>query len=177
MLTGHGITGDFSPGGAHFAKTEPMNNYEWAPWLACQYKESVARTTSPIPFRHLRKVSHMPDSTLNFASSYTQWNHSQAELKRQYLLVISMPYGSAFRHLSFSNNNNVSGNILDREEWLQTYLIPSEGIAQCHWGSIHYWSARPSSTLPHLFLGCDLWTFLPPLRASNSLTSLVESPR
>ena len=176
MLTGHGITGDFSIGGAHFAKTEPMNNYVWAPWLACQYKEFVARTTSPIPFRHLRKVSHMPDSTLNFAPSYTQWNHSQAELKRQYLLVISMPYGSAFRNVSFTNDN-VSGNILDREELLQNYIIPSEGIAQCHCESIHYWSARPSSTLLHLFLGCDLWTFLPPLRASNSLTSLVESPR
>ena len=103
-------------------KTESMINYEWAPWLACQYKESVVRTTSPIPFGHLREVSHMPDSTLNFVPSYIQWNDSQAEFKRQYLLGISMPYGPAFRQFSFIYNK-VSGNILDREEWHQNYLI------------------------------------------------------
>ena len=80
----------------------------------------------------------MPESTLNFVSSYIQWNDNQAEFKRQYLLVISMPYGSAFRHLSFTYTN-VSGNILDREESLQTYITPSEVIAQWHLGSIHYW--------------------------------------
>ena len=55
-------------------------------------------------------------------SSYIQWNDSQAEFKRQYLLGISMPYGPAFRQLSFIYNK-VSGNILDREEWHQNYLI------------------------------------------------------
>ena len=99
-----------------------MINYEWAPCLDCQNKESVARTTSSISFRHLRKVSHMPESTLNFVPSYIQWNDSQAEFKRQYLLGISMPYGPAFRQFSFIYNK-VSGNILDREEWHQNYLI------------------------------------------------------
>ena len=68
------------------------------------------------------KFSHMPESTLNFVSSYIQWNDSQAEFKRQYLLGISMPYGPAFRQLSFIYNK-VTGNILDREEWHQNYLI------------------------------------------------------
>ena len=82
----------------------------------------MARTTSSISFRHFRKVSHMPESTLNFVFSYIQWNDSQAEFKRQYLLGISMPYGPAFRQFSFIYNK-VSGNILDREEWHQNYLI------------------------------------------------------
>ena len=153
-----------------------MINYEWAPWLACQNKESVARTTSSISFRHLRKVSHMPESTLNFVPSYIQWNDNQAEFKRQYLLGISMPYGPAFRQLSLSTTRRAVTSWTVRSG-TKTILFASVGIAQCHWGSIHYWSARPSSTLLHLFFGCDLWTFLPPLRASNSLTSLVESPR
>ena len=88
------------------------------------------------------KVSHMPESTLNFVPSYIQWNDSQAEFKRQYLLVISMPYGPAFRHLSFTYNN-VSGNILDREEWLQNYLIRFGGHRSMSLGK-HPLLVRPS---------------------------------
>ena len=153
-----------------------MINYEWAPCLDCQNKQSVARTTSSISFRHLRKVSHMSESILNFVSFYIQWNDSQAEFKRQYLLGISMPYGPAFRQLSFIYNK-VSGNILDREEWHQNYLIRFGRHRSMSLGK-HPLLVRPSiiDPSPSVF-GLRSLEFLQLLRASNSLTSLVESPR
>ena len=95
-----------------------MINTESAPCLDCQNIEFVERATFPIAFRHLRKASHLSERSLHIVATFLQWNDSDTEFKRQYLLNVLLAKELVFRQFTFFYNKE-SGNISESEDVIE----------------------------------------------------------